>query len=84
MAIGLNNLGQQGLRNQIQTTEGLDRAFDWLVEELTRIAKASTPRKKANNGFQAPWWTAGVQEAARQARQAKRLQKATLTAYNKA
>jgi len=83
-ASGLDDPSPLGLQTQIHTTDGLDRAFDWLVGELTRIAEASTPRRKANNGFQASWWTSEVQNMAREARQAERLFKETPTAYNRA
>jgi hypothetical protein len=80
----LDNPGPQGLQSRTQSIEGLDKAFDWLVKELTRIANASTPRRKPNNGFQAPWWTNEVQQKAQGARKAERTAKAVPTAYNKA
>jgi len=48
-AIGLDN--PESLQDSIHTIEGLDRTFDRLVQELIKIAEASAPRRKTNNGF---------------------------------
>jgi len=39
----------------ISTPDELDQAADELVAQLTRIADASTPRRKANYGHGSPW-----------------------------
>jgi hypothetical protein len=80
---GLDNDDLQNLEANIQTSAGLSQAFDWLVEELTRIAEAAAPRRKTNRGFSSPWWTAKVEEAAKEARRAERQYKQTPTHYCK-
>ncbi|EAQ91377.1 hypothetical protein CHGG_03312 [Chaetomium globosum CBS 148.51] len=45
-----------------------------------RTGKA-TPRKKGSCGYSSPWWTAEVQQAAREARRAERLAKETRAEY---
>ncbi len=72
-----------GFRARVQTQGDLDQAFDWLVEELTRIAEASAPRKKLSRGFRSPWWSARVAEAAKEARQAERAYRQTRDIYHK-
>jgi hypothetical protein len=69
---GLLDPGPTGLRARITTVEGLSRAFDWLVEELTRIATITTPRRKPYSGHQAHWWGPAVKEASQEARRAER------------
>ena len=71
-AIGLTDRGPQGLLARISTTQGISQVFDWLVDQLQRIAEASTPPRKPNRGFQAHWWTCKVQDAIRKARAAER------------
>ncbi|EAQ90773.1 hypothetical protein CHGG_02708 [Chaetomium globosum CBS 148.51] len=76
-------LGPQGLRAQVREQEGLKEAFNWLVEELQRIAEVATPRKKANRGHGSPWWSVEVQEAQGEARRAERECKAAPSEHNK-
>jgi hypothetical protein len=80
--IGLDD--PESLQRQIHTTQGLDETFERLVKELTRIAEASTPRRKANTGFQSPWWNAEVQEKADEVRRAERMLKEAPTVFNRA
>ncbi|EAQ84182.1 hypothetical protein CHGG_10586 [Chaetomium globosum CBS 148.51] len=79
--MGLADPGPDGLPAKTRTVEGLDKAFDSLVEWLTWVAKESTPRKKASCGYSSPWWTVEVQQAAREARRAERLAKETRAEY---
>ncbi|EAQ90768.1 hypothetical protein CHGG_02703 [Chaetomium globosum CBS 148.51] len=44
--IGLEDPGPQGLRAQVREQEGLKEAFNWLVEELQRIAEVATPSEE--------------------------------------
>ncbi|EAQ89439.1 hypothetical protein CHGG_06058 [Chaetomium globosum CBS 148.51] len=81
--IGLEDPGPQGLRAQVREQEGLKEAFNWLVEELQRIAEVATPRKKANRGHGSPWWSVEVQEAQGEARRAERECKAAPSEHNK-
>jgi retron-type reverse transcriptase len=50
----------------------IDDAVDHLTAQLTRIADASTPRRKVSQGRGEPWWTGKVHEAIHQARAARR------------
>jgi exonuclease III len=84
LALGLEDPGPQGLHQRIQTRDGLDKAFDLLVQELTRIAASSTPEKKPNRGFGAYWWTSDVQEATRASRRAERRYREVPSDYLKA
>jgi hypothetical protein len=70
--LGLESLGPHSLQARIQTKEGLSEAFDQLMQELTRIATVSTPKKKPDQGFKAHWWSEEVQEATKASRQAER------------
>ncbi|EAQ82983.1 hypothetical protein CHGG_10801 [Chaetomium globosum CBS 148.51] len=79
--MGLADPGPDGLPAKTRTVEGLDKAFDSLVEWLTWVAKESTPRKKASCGYSSPWWTVEVQQAAWEARRAERLAKETRAEY---
>ena len=54
LRIGLEDKGPQGLQARIETKEGLEEAFDWLVAKLQRVAEETTPRRKANRGFSPP------------------------------
>ncbi|EAQ86126.1 hypothetical protein CHGG_07379 [Chaetomium globosum CBS 148.51] len=80
-AMGLTDPGPNGLLSRTRTVEGLDKAFDSLVGWLTWVAGESTPRKKASCGYSSPWWTAEVEQAAREARRAERLAKETRAEY---
>lgn len=77
----LEDEGPEGLRQRIQTTEGLKEAFDWLVDWLTQLANASTPRRRAQCGHQAQWWNEGIREAVREARRAERTAKEAPSNY---
>jgi hypothetical protein len=50
----------------------IDNAVNHLTAQLTRIADASTPRRKVSQGRGEPWWTGKVHEAIHQARAARR------------
>jgi hypothetical protein len=52
--------------------ESLDSAVDDLVQQLHRIADASTPRRKTSYGQGVPWWTPEVEEAVKAASRAQR------------
>jgi hypothetical protein len=52
LKIGLRT---EELAKKAKTPQGLKEAFNQLIEELQAIAKSSTPRRKPNQGFQAPW-----------------------------
>jgi hypothetical protein len=80
-AMDLTDPGPNGLLTRARTVEGLDKAFDSLVEWLTWVAGESTLRKKASCGYSSPWWTVEVQQAAREARRAERLAKETRAEY---
>jgi hypothetical protein len=45
------------------TLEGIDAAFDKLIQELTTIADLSTPRRKPGIGKGCPWWCPAVNNA---------------------
>ena len=61
LKIGLDDPGPQGLEARSSGgPRGLEEAFDWLVEELQRVANEATPRKKANIGRGSPWWSEEV------------------------
>jgi hypothetical protein len=83
LRMGLEDPGPQGLQARIQTVEGLEKAFDRLVEELQGVAEAAAPRRKANRGFNSPWWTEAVEQASREARRAEREYKRTPTDHCK-
>lgn len=78
---GLGTTGPQGLQAKITTVEGLEQAFDWLVEELQRIAATVAPERKPNRGFQSPWWTLEVKEAREAAKRAEREHKRVPSPY---
>ncbi len=83
LKMGLEDEGPQGLQAQAQTQEGLRLAFDRLVQELQGIAEATTPWKKANRGFNSPWWSEGVKEALQEAREAEREHREAPTPYTR-
>jgi hypothetical protein len=45
------------------TLEGIDAAFDKLIQELTTIADLLTPRRKSGIGKGCPWWCPAVNNA---------------------
>lgn len=54
LRMGLGDLGPQGLRARVRGVEGLEQAFNQLVEELQGTVEASTPPKKINRGKVSP------------------------------
>ena len=67
------------LARKAKTPQGLKEAFDQLIEELQAIAESSTPRRKPNRGFQAPWWSPEIRDLHRKAREAERTYRAVTT-----
>jgi len=55
----------------------IDNAVDDLMEQLTRIADATTPRRKPNIGQGAPWWNPQVAAAKAAAKEAERRYRTT-------
>jgi len=60
------------LERRARTVQGLQGAFDQLVAELQAIAGRTTPRRKPNRGFQAPWWNQEIQDLRGRAKRAER------------
>ena len=56
----------------LDTPTQIDVAVKYLTSQLSRIADASTPRRKASQGRGEPWWDSEVHEALHQARSARR------------
>jgi len=81
LKMGLLEEGPTGLEASIQSKEGLEQAFQKLTQELRGIAEATTPRRKANQGFSSPWWSEEVKEHKHQAGEAEREHQRALTAY---
>lgn len=81
--IGLTDPGPNRLMVRIRTVDGLNKAFDDLINWLTWVAGESTPRKKANTGYSSPWWTREVEEAIRDAKRAERMAKEARTDYHR-
>ncbi|KAK3304684.1 uncharacterized protein B0T15DRAFT_250650 [Chaetomium strumarium] len=77
-AVGLTDLGPNGLVARIWTTESLSKG---LVPWLSWVAEKSTFRKKVNCGYSSRWWTMEVEQAAREARRAERLAKVARADY---
>lgn len=67
------------LARRARTPQCLEEAFDQLVAELQAIAERTTPRKKLNRGFQAPWWSPEIRDLRRQVREAERAYRAVPT-----
>jgi hypothetical protein len=59
----------------------LNEAVDYLTAQLTKIADASTLRRKASQGHAEPWWSSRVEEAVHQTRAARRLYAASPTEH---
>ena len=72
LEMGLEDPGPQGLRTRIRTVEGLETAFNHLIQLLQGVAEATTPKNRANRGRASPWWDQGIQEACKEAREAER------------
>ncbi|KAL2114789.1 hypothetical protein VTJ04DRAFT_4092 [Mycothermus thermophilus] len=64
------------LARRASTPQGLEEAFNQLVAELQAIAEQTTPKRKPNRGFQAPWWSPEIRDLRRRAREAERAYKA--------
>jgi hypothetical protein len=50
------------------TPEGIDAAFNKLIQELTTIADLSTPRRKSGISKGYPWWCPAVNNATTKAK----------------
>jgi hypothetical protein len=56
----------------LNTNDQIDEAVNHLTTQLTHIADAATPRRKASQGRGEPWWNGQVSMAVNQARRARR------------